>query len=410
MHLRPTAETRLAPCARLVLAAAILVAGCRGGNSREARVVVPRGASLRVAADSLKSAGVIGNATAFRIYALLKDEDRSIRAGTYLFKPGVSWNEVLDDLRGGRAIEHSVTVVEGWSLNQIVPQIARSLGVPLDSVQAAVRDTALLHALDVPTPTLEGYLFPDTYVFPEGATARQAVRTMVARFQKVWEPEWNEQLQQQAMSRHDVMALAAIVEKEARLPEERPVIAAVYLNRLKAGMLLQADPTVQYALGHHVTRVFYKDLTIDSPYNTYKYKGLPPGPIASPGKPAIVASLYPAHVPYRYFVAHPDGHHEFTTSFADHSVAVRAARREWDSVAAVRRDTTRVAPANVLPGAVASASSLVGAGALAPSTAVPNGHGTASSSSSTATRSGTATRKSPASAKQTTASRKKKRR
>jgi hypothetical protein len=164
------------------------------------------------------------------------------------------------------------------------------------------------------------------------------------------------------MSRNDVMSLAAIVEKEARLPEERPVIAAVYLNRLKAGMLLQADPTVQYALGHHVARVYYKDLEIDSPYNTYKYKGLPPGPIASPGKPAIVAALYPANVPYRYFVAHPDGHHEFTTSFAEHSVAVKGARREWDSVAAVRRESGPTAPANVLPGAVASASALAVAG------------------------------------------------
>jgi UPF0755 protein len=209
-------------------------------------------------------------------------------------------------------------------------------------------------------------------VFPDGATARQAVRTMVARYQKVWQPEWNEQLQRQAMSRNDVMSLAAIVEKEARLPEERPVIAAVYLNRLKAGMLLQADPTVQYAIGHHVARVYYKDLEIDSPYNTYRYKGLPPGPIASPGKPAIVAALYPANVPYRFFVAHPDGHHEFTTSFAQHSVAVKGARREWDSVAAVRRESAPTAPANVLPGAVASASALAlageGRGANAPPT------------------------------------------
>lgn len=334
MALAPIVRSRLLS---LTLVACTFVAGCRASNAREARVVVPRGATLRVAADSLKSAGVIRSVTAFRVYALLTGHDRSIRAGTYLFKPGVSWSEVVDDLRGGKGIEHTITIVEGWSLNQIVPQIARSLGVPLDSVQAAVRDTALLRALDVPTPTLEGYLFPDTYVFPEGATARQAVRTMVARFQRVWQPEWDARLQQEAMNRNDVMALAAIVEKEARLPEERPVIAAVYLNRLKAGMLLQADPTVQYAIGHHVTRVYYKDLAIDSPYNTYKHKGLPPGPIASPGKPSIVASLYPAKVPYRYFVAHPDGHHEFTTSFSEHSAAVRSARHEWDSVAVVRR-------------------------------------------------------------------------
>jgi len=330
------------------LAVAALVTSCRGNGSGQARVIIPRGATLRVAADSLEHHGVIQNATAFRLYALLRRGDRSIRAGTYVFRRGSSWGNVLDDLRGGKGIEHAMTIPEGWSLTQIVPQLARVLGAPVDSVQAAVRDTALLHALDLPTPTLEGYLFPDTYVFPDGTTPRQAVRTMVGRFQTVWQPEWDAQLAKRAMSRNDAMALASIVEKEAKLPEERPVIAAVYLNRLKAGMLLQADPTVQYAIGHHVTRVYYKDLTIESPYNTYRFKGLPPGPIASPGKPAMVAAVYPASVPYLFFVAYPDGHHEFTTSFSAHSVAVKAARHAWDSAAVARRDTSRGAPASLL--------------------------------------------------------------
>lgn len=330
-------RARLKAGLALAVGAAAFALACHGSGTGEARVVVPRGSTLRVAADSLARAGIVQNATAFRIYALLRGRDRSIRAGTYLLKRGSSWGEVLDDLHGGRGIEHSITIPEGWSLNQIVPQLARVLGTPIDSVRAAVRDTALLHHLDVPTPTLEGYLFPDTYVFPDGTTARRAVQVMVSRFEQIWQPGWDEQLVRLAMSRNDVMALAAIVEKEARLPEERPVIAAVYLNRLKAGMLLQADPTVQYAIGHHVARVYYKDLEIDSPYNTYRNKGLPPGPIASPGKPAIVAALYPANVPYRYFVAHPDGHHEFTTTFAAHSIAVKGARREWDSVT-VRRE------------------------------------------------------------------------
>ena len=321
----------------------LVMAGCRGSGSGQARVVVPRGATLRVAAESLAHGGVVQSATAFRVYAMLRGGARAIRPGTYTFKRGISWGEALADLRGGKGLEPGITVPEGWSLLQIVPQLARVLAAPVDSVQAAVRDTALLHELDVPTSTLEGYLFPDTYVFPVGTTPRAAVRLMVQRFEQVWRPEWNTQLQKLAMSRNDVMALAAIVEKEARLPEERPVIAAVYMNRVKAGMLLQADPTVQYALGHHVARVLYRDLEVESPYNTYKHAGLPPGPIASPGKPSIVAALFPAAVPYRYFVAHPDGHHEFTTDFAKHGVAVRGARREWDSVAALRRDTTRAA-------------------------------------------------------------------
>ena len=170
-------------------------------------------------------------------------------------------------------------------------------------------------------PTLEGYLFPDTYIFPEGTTARAAVDAMVRRFEQVWKPEWTARLDTIHMSRNDVMSLAAIVEKEARRPEERPVIAAVYLNRLRSGMLLQADPTVQYALGRHVTRVYYKDLETDSLYNTYLHKGLPPGPIASPGKASIEAALYPANVPYEYFVAFPDGHHEFRRDLAEHEIA-----------------------------------------------------------------------------------------
>jgi UPF0755 protein len=325
----------------LVLGLAAGVLACRGSGTGEARVIVPRGATLRVAAESLAKAGVVQNATAFRLYAMVRGRDRSIRAGTYMFERGRSWSDVLDDLRGGKGLEPSITIPEGWSLLQIVPQLARVLEAPVDSVEAAVRDTALLHALDIPTPTLEGYLFPDTYVFPQGTTARAAVRLMVERFERVWQPEWDQRLQAMAMSRNDVMALASIVEKEARLPEERPVIAAVYLNRVKAGMLLQADPTVQYALGRHVARVLYKDLEIDSKYNTYKYPGLPPGPIASPGRPSIIASLNPANVPYKFFVAHPDGHHEFTTDFSAHSIAVRGARREWDSVAALRRDNSK---------------------------------------------------------------------
>jgi peptidoglycan lytic transglycosylase G len=333
----------------VMVAAAIALTSCRGAGSGRVRVIVPHGSTMRVAAESLARAGVVQNATAFRLYAMMRRSDRSIRAGTYVFQRGGSWHEVLEDLRGGKGLEHAITIPEGWSLYQIVPQLARVLDAPIDSVQAAVRDTALLHALGVPTPTLEGYLFPDTYVFPDGTTPRAAVRVMVDRFQRVWQPDWNQRLQALGMSRNDAMALAAIVEKEAKVPEERPVIAAVYLNRLKAGMLLQADPTVQYALGKHVARVMYKDLAIESPYNTYRHVGLPPGPIASPGRPSIVAALNPANVPYRYFVAYPDGHHEFTTDFAKHSVAVRNARRQWDSVSALHRDSMR--PPEVAPAA-----------------------------------------------------------
>jgi UPF0755 protein len=189
-----------------------------------------------------------------------------------------------------------------------------------------VRDTALLARLDLPTPTLEGYLFPDTYAFPLGTTARQAVQEMVYDFERRWKPDWDTKASALKINRNDLVTMASIVEKEARVPEERPVIAAVYYNRLQKGMLLQADPTVQYALGHHVGRVLYKDLAVKSPYNTYINKGLPPGPVAAPGVASLAAAANPANVPYLYFVASPDGHHEFRMTLQEHTSAIREVR------------------------------------------------------------------------------------
>jgi len=290
---------------------------------------------MRVAAESLSHAHVIPFARGFRIYASVRGNDRGIRAGTYLFHRDASWSYVLDALRAGKGLVHIVTIPEGFSLAQIESALESKLGSAEDSIVAAGRDSALRKSLDLSTPTLEGYLFPDTYVFPDGTTPRAAVAAMVRRFEQVWRPEWTARLDTIHLSRNEVMTLASLVEKEARVPEERPVIASVYLNRLRQGELLQADPTVQYALGKHVARVFYKDLEVESPYNTYKHKGLPPGPIASPGKPSIEAALYPATVPFKYFVAFPDGHHEFRTDLAGHEKAVAQARRAWDSVDAV---------------------------------------------------------------------------
>ena len=319
------------------VAALALAAGCGSEGGPAVRVTIPPGSTMRTAIDSLSRAGVIRWGKPFRVYASVRGDDRGIKAGTYMLRRNASWNSVLESLRAGKGIIRTITIPEGFSLLEIEPRIAERLNVPLDSVQSATRDTALLRRLDLPTKTLEGYLFPDTYVFSDGTTARSAVLTMVKRFEQIWKPEWTLRLDSLRLSRNDIMALAAIVEKEARLAPERPVIAAVYLNRLRRGMLLQADPTVVYAHGKHLPRVFYKDLTIDSPFNTYKYKGLPPGPIASPGQPSIEAALYPANVPYQYFVAYPDGHHEFRANHQGHEIAKAEARRAWNALEATRR-------------------------------------------------------------------------
>ena len=240
---RPARPSRVARFTLPLLSAALLAA-C-GGDDTPRRVVIPSGSSFRAAADSLARRGVIGSPTVFRIYARLTSSDRSIQAGTYEFRSSQSWGEILDALAAGRGLAHTFTIPEGFSLANIVGVVAKSLAIAPESVEVATRDTALLRRLDVPTETLEGYLFPDTYTFPSGSTARDVVAAMVERFEQAWKPAWNAQLDSLALSRHGVVTMASIVEKEARVAEERPVISAVYYNRLRVGMLLQADPTVQ---------------------------------------------------------------------------------------------------------------------------------------------------------------------
>src|SRR4030095_4370779 len=262
--------------------AAILVVtgtGCGLLNGGPIRVAMPSGASFSAAVDSLARARIIASPRLFRLYASARHRDRDLKAGTYVLDRGASWSTVLDALTRGKGLVHTVTIPEGFALSSIAPLLGRALSVPPESVMVAASDSGLRHRLDVPTPTLEGYLFPDTYTFAEGTAPAEAVGRLVARFEQVWKPEWTGRLQELAMSRNDIVTLASIIEKEARLAEERPVISAVYHTRLKRGMLLQADPTVQYALGRHVDRVLYKDLEVDSRYNMYHTPGLPPGPI-----------------------------------------------------------------------------------------------------------------------------------
>ncbi|HSA56229.1 MAG TPA: endolytic transglycosylase MltG [Gemmatimonadaceae bacterium] len=308
-----------------VVAGAVALAAC-GGPEGSVRVTIPPGATVGTAADSLARAQVIGAPSLFRLYARLTKRDRNLKPGTYLLRRDASWNSILSSLVEGRGIVFTVTIPEGLQVATMAPILERELKVPPESLAAAAADSALRERLKVPTPTLEGYLFPETYVFQEGVTAQDVVRTMVREFERRWKPEWDVRLLALKMSRHEIVTLASIIEKEARVANERPVISAVYHNRLKRGMLLQADPTVLYSLGRHVDRVLYRHLRIDSPYNTYRYAGLPPGPIASPGAASLEAALYPSEVPYLYFVAHPDGHHEFRRTLREHNEAVRQMR------------------------------------------------------------------------------------
>jgi UPF0755 protein len=309
-----------------MLVFASLAACSPGPHGAPVRVIIPRGSTFAAATDSLKRAALVSNPFLFRMYARFKKEDRNIKPGTYLLKRGTPWSDIVSALNGGKGLVNTITIPEGFGLIQIVPLLAETLNVPVDSVNAAVHDSAMRSQVGATAETLEGYVFPDTYAFPVGTTAREAISEMVKRFEREWKPAWNARLDSIGLDRNKAVTLASIVEREARRPEERPVIAAVYLNRLKAGMLLQADPTVQFALGRHTPRVLFKDLETDSPYNTYRYPGLPPGPIASPGAPSLVAALNPAKVDYLYFVAAPDGHHEFRKTLTEHEEAKKEVR------------------------------------------------------------------------------------
>lgn len=340
--------------ATLVATVAAFALACGGSGGPPVRVTVPTGATMGAAAESLHRAGVIGSPRMFRLYAKVRRFDRGIKAGTYLLARDASWGSVLSALRSGKGVVHVVTIPEGYTLAQTESLLVAKLGVRPESVRVAVRDTALLRQLDVPIASLEGYLFPDTYFFPPGTSARTAVRSMVRRFEQGWKAEWGPRLDTLALSRHDMVTLASIVEREAKLAPERPVIAAVYWNRLRKGMLLQADPTVQYALPQYQPRLMNKHLTVKSPYNTYRYPGLPPGPIAAPGLASLQATLYPAQVPFLYFVAHPDGHHEFRVRLEEHEAAVRIARRAW-AVARAQKPPTAGAPVSQRAAAIKKA-------------------------------------------------------
>lgn len=316
--------TARVPVPAAVLAAALaLTAAC--GPSRATRVAISRG-TFREATDSLVAAGVVRFGAAFRTYARVRGLDRRIKAGTYVIPAGAGWGRILEDLRAGRGLERVVTVPEGLPLLQALPLVAARLEVSLDSLRAAAADPELLARTGVPAATLEGYLFPDTYRFPHDATAQSVIDEMVRRFERAWTPAMLARLDSTGMSRHEVVTLASIVEEEARVDAERPVIAGVYRNRLRRRMPLQADPTVRYALGKYRERVLYRDLRVQSPYNTYARPGLPPGPIAAPGRKSLEAALWPADVPWLFFVAHPDGHHEFSRTYREHREAIRRVR------------------------------------------------------------------------------------
>ena len=294
------------------------------------RVTIPAGATLQAVADSLVAHGVVRDARRFSVVARLKGLERDLQAGIYDLKVGERIDTVLTILSEGRTTSLRFTVPEGLTVRDLASMAESELRIPAESVIAAARKLSQDGAIAGAGPVLEGYLFPDTYALPLGVTALQLVDRMVEGFGATWLPSWTDRLDTLGLTRHQLITLASIVEGEARLDGERRTIAAVYHNRLRRRMPLQADPTIQYAIelatGGRPGRLYLKDYRFPSAYNTYLHPGLPPGPVSSPGRASIEAALYPADVPYLYFVARGDGSHEFTATYRDHVNAINRIR------------------------------------------------------------------------------------
>jgi UPF0755 protein len=282
--------------------------------------------------DSLAAHGVISDRRWFKLLARVRGVERSVHAGVYEFPAGTSPWTALGMLAKGKKAALRFTVPEGLTIQEVADLAAERLGVSRKEFIAAAQDSvAASRLLGMGVPSFEGFLRPETYILPADINAKQLVRLMAEGFRADWRPEWDARLDSLDLSRLQLVTLASIVEGEARADDERETIAGVYWNRLRIGMALQADPTVQYAIslkrGRRKSRLFEKDYQFKSPYNTYLNPGLPPGPVNSPSRRSLQASLYPADVRYLYFVAGPNGRHVFSRTYSEHLRAIRQIRR-----------------------------------------------------------------------------------
>jgi UPF0755 protein len=321
---------------RLLIATALAIAALLGAGAyalkqalapvateaEPALFEVPRGASLHTIAVRLEAEGFIRDARAVEILARYRRLGSVLRAGEYRLSPASTPDEILDALALGRVATYEVVVPEGFTAAMIAARLEAANLADAEEFLAWVRDPASPGAHGVEGTNLEGYLFPETYRLSRGLSPRETAAVFVNQFLEVWR-ELAPRAGARNLSMHEVVILASIVEKETGIPEERALIAAVFLNRLKRGMRLETDPTVIYGIPDFDGNLRRSDLEDpDNPYNTYRIAGLPPGPIASPGRYALAAVVDPADVDYLYFVSRNDGTHRFSRTYREHLLAV----------------------------------------------------------------------------------------
>jgi UPF0755 protein len=308
-----------------VLAGALgfyLVAIDRSRPAQTTQVIVPRGATLGDVASLLQQRGVIANAFAFRVLARIERADADVRAGAYAFTPHETERGVLEQLiTGGAQVATWVTIPEGFTDEQIARRLqSEGVGRAASFERAFKSDT--LHVGGTQVKDLEGFLFPSTYLVPLAATPAQVVSQLTSQFFKELPPDAAVRAKALGVTVPQAITVASLVEREAKIDADRPMIARVIYNRLRLHMPLQIDATIEYALPHHKTELSLGDLKVDSPYNTYLHEGLPPTPIANPGLPSIEAALNPAKTDALYYVYCGNGHHVFAKTLAEHQANV----------------------------------------------------------------------------------------
>jgi UPF0755 protein len=295
-------------------------------SEAEQFIVIPPGSGTPAIVRRLVDAGVVRDEWTFRAALWWTGSSRDLKAGEYLFDRPLSAVDVVSKIARGDVYARRITFPEGLTILEMAELFeARGFGTSSQFNQAA-SDAAAIRALDPAATDLEGYLFPETYALPRGTPASRLIAMMVDRFHLIFDDELRASAKEQGLTVRQVVTLASLVEKETGQASERPLVAAVYRNRLRIGMGLQADPTVVYALrraGRYDGNIRRQDLALDSPYNTYRYPGLPPGPIAAPGEASLRATLMPADVAYLYFVSRNDGSHAFARTLAEHNRNVR---------------------------------------------------------------------------------------
>jgi len=287
------------------------------------KVVIESGSSLNSIAKMLNEKKIISNKQAFCWAVKIMGKEKQIPVGSFRLVNAKTNFDIIDQLVYGTPEVKKVRILEGWNINQIAAHLSKMMDFDSSEVIGIAKDPKFLSKNGIEASSLEGYLFPDTYFFFEGDTPKSVLSHLVSKYKEFWNQTYRNRAAKLNMNENQVVTLASIIEGEAIYNSERGKISGVYHNRMKIGMKLQADPTIQYIIPDGPRRLLNRDLRIESPYNTYLNYGLPPGPINSPGKNSLIAALYPEENDFLFFVATGDGYHTFTTNENDHNKAKR---------------------------------------------------------------------------------------